>query len=115
MDKISNFYILNNLGLQFILTFKHLQKNNESLRFSIRVDGSVTSISLRRNVVSLWLLFSEITKDKQEAILTFIYDCIDKWENTTAKGLSSYILETMIKDILESDDFRQYQRIYNEI
>lgn len=91
------------------------KKNKESaLRFSIRIAGSVTSLSLRRNLVSLWLTLNtqdETVGDYQGKVSNFIYSCLSKWDKDTAKGFSDFVSEKMIQDILERRDFIKYKRI----
>lgn len=90
---------------------------SSTLRFSIRVAKRVTSISLRKNIISLWILLketelSEITKDSvNNAVSDFIYDSLNDWNNNNGKGLSDFISERMIQEILEEDDFMTYREI----
>ncbi len=92
-----------------------------SLKFSIRITDKVTSISLRKNIISLWLVKSKQTNKNptRDAVLTniqtriqnFIYLCLTNWEQNTGKGLSDYISEKMIQEILTNTDFVQYKQI----
>jgi len=64
-------------------------KNNSALRFSVRISGTVTSLSLRRNIVALWLSlsFDKIDKiDLQGKVSNFIYANLSDWKNNTGKG-----------------------------
>lgn len=100
------------------------KESNHALRYSIRIAGSVTSLSLRRNLVALWLaLNSDVSFDKvigtnpgikgslNGQILNFIYKCLGKWEGNTGKGFSDFVSDMMIADILEDDDFKKYREI----
>jgi len=92
-----------------------------SLKFSVRINthsGSfVTSISLKKNVCSLWLLLREYNdfKNPKDMILDFIHNSLDIWKEDTAKGFSDFITERMIKDILSKKDFIEYKRIHDKI
>lgn len=97
---------------------------SRSLKFSIRIgtnNGSfVTSISLKKNLCSIWLLLSESSdfikpKNAKNLILDFIYLSINEWKKDTAKGFSDFITERMIKDILSNEDFIEYKRIHDII
>jgi len=93
-------------------------KNNSALRFSVRISGTVTSLSLRRNIVALWLSlsFDKIDKiDLQGKVSNFIYANLSDWKNNTGKGFSDFISEKMIEDILEGDDFNKYRKILTRI
>lgn len=92
------------------------KQNNESLRFSFRLSGRSTSITLRKNIVSLWLVLSDNDKsDYNKVIVDFIDKCIDDWKEDTASGLSAYITYRMIKSMLESDDFRSYRYVFSKL
>lgn len=91
---------------------------NSALRFSIRISGTVTSLSLRRNIVSLWLVLNleDIEGiDLQGKVSNFIYSCLSKWEKDTGKGFSDFVSDLMIEDILDSEDFDKYKQIATDI
>ena len=88
----------------------------DSIRFSIRITSkSVTSVSLKKNICSLWLLLSEVSSNKNREykyiVSNFIYSSLNKWNKDTAKGFSDFITEEMIQEILEKDDFILYSKI----
>lgn len=97
--------------------------SSSTLRFSIRICGTVTSLSLRKNLISLWLTLSYDLTDKQLSdkshlqglVLNFIYEKLEKWEGESGKGFSDYISESMIEDILELEDIDTYQNILTAI
>lgn len=106
-------------------TRKKTGSPTRSLKFSIRIstnEGSlVTSISLKKNICSLWLLLRENPNQKSQnlknMVLDFIHTSLDEWQknNITAKGFSDFITERMIKDILTEKDFIEYKRIHDVI
>jgi len=90
------------------------EKLNNSLRFPIRILGSSTSLSIRRSVVALWLTLTtedDVKTPYKDIISDFIYTCINSWEGQSAKGLSEYVAERMLQDILEKEDYKRYQKI----
>ena len=103
----------------------HTNPNNliDSLRFSIRITPTaVSSVSLKKNIISLWLLMtSDTTKESTNtlkrfhkvSITDFIYESLNTWDKETAKGFSDFVTERMIKDILAKKDFLEYHRIKN--
>lgn len=86
-----------------------------ALRFSIRVSKRVTSISLRKNIVSLWMVLNGETNASKDTMLImvsdFIYESLDYWNNDTGKGLSDFVSERMIQEILEDEDYQMYRSI----
>lgn len=102
---------------------KHNKQNLiDSIRFSIRISSkSVSSVSLKKNIVSLWLLLCTNIIDKRihcisrdrckTSISDFMYKNLKEWEKDTAKGFSEFITDKMIDNILEEDDFIQFKKI----
>lgn len=97
-----------------------MSKDNSALRYSIRISGSVTSLSLRRNLVSLWLTlttdqvreFNSVAKSNLNGkVLNFIYKCLNEWKEDNGKGLSEFVSEKMIQDILDLEDHAKYKSI----
>ena len=95
-------------------------KETLSLKYSIRIARSVTSLSLRKNVVGLWLtLNSETLMDINQnskgtlngEVQNFIYKCLSDWNREDGKGFSDFVSEMMIKDILEAEDYTIYSQI----
>lgn len=99
----------------------HTKTQSHSIRIPIRLSQSnnpdgiskVSSLSLKKNICALWLLLLDVQegKDGKERITDFVYDCIDKWENDSAKGLSEFISEKMICEMLQTDDYKEYRKI----
>lgn len=89
---------------------------SDSLRFSFRLSGRSTSITLRKNIVSLWVVLLGIsTKEYDSEIYKFIEKCINDWGNDTARGLSDFVTEKMIQSILQKSDFVLYKRVFKKI
>ena len=73
-----------------------------------------TSITLRDDIVSLWILFTgrEDTNYFDECV-NFVDACMEIWESTNGRGLSKFVMNNMMKDILEDSDFNSYNQILN--
>ena len=99
-----------------------MNKNSEHTKISLRVDGKVTSITLKKNIIALWLIYgTEIdlaNTDLEELsyeVNGFLYASLDKWDNNTAKGLSMYITDRMVKSFLTKKKYKNYLRIIKGI
>jgi hypothetical protein len=87
--------------------------------------GKVTSVTLRKSSVILWILFgtqnfSFETPDgyyaRCEALTTsFIYKCMDNWPHPDGRGLSDFVLDLMHKDFLDTKNYRRYKRLMQTI
>jgi len=87
-----------------------------SLRISIRISSTVTSLSIKKNLIALWILLSEEDpKQTKDLITEFVYTCLDKWDKETAKGFSDFVSEKLIQNMLEKEDYRDYRRILKTI
>ena len=77
-------------------------KETLSLKYSIRISGSVTSLSLRKNIVGLWLTLNEedaiefdsnIKGKLNGVVQNFIYKCLSDWKRHDARGFSDFVSE----------------------
>lgn len=91
------------------------------MRLSFRLNKRVTSITLRTNIIALWASINQEDQKKdpkdpkdsiniQALVQNFVDKCIDEWKSDSAKGLSDFVMEMMIKDILEEKDFKSYKK-----
>jgi len=99
--------------MEGITKTKTIQK---TITIPIRVRGRTTSITLKKSTVALWVLFiAEQEQDSflklKEKIVNFVYKCLDLWDGRTAKGLSDFVTEKMILELLEEGDLKKYRRI----
>lgn len=92
--------------------YSQVQKYN--LRLSFGEKTFVTSITLRKNILALWILMAEKhEEDPQKTIMDFIDSvCLKRWKGDTAKGFSDFVTKCMIHSLLESADFELYKKIY---
>lgn len=91
---------------------------SEKIMFRFRMgsdEGSFpTSVSLRKNVVSLWIvLMDKIDDDPHQVVQEFIEKvCVKRWKGQTAKGMSDFITKCMIHSILEKEDYEAWKKVY---
>jgi hypothetical protein len=73
-----------------------------------------TSITLKKNIVSLWLvMMDKIHCDHNRVIMDFIEKiCLKRWRGNTAKGMSDFVVKCMIHSMLEKEDFDHFKMIY---
>lgn len=99
---------------------------SQHIKMSIRLPrGIVTSLTLKKNILSLWLLYTadedeldleniveyreanriedigKFTEMANTLISAFVYKCLEDWDKETGKGLSDFVTEKMIEDLLE--------------
>ena len=91
-----------------------------TIRVPIRIDGNVTSVSLRKNVVALWLFLNadddgDSNNEPSFHLRNFVYTCLDTWNNTSAKGFSDYITDRMFSDFLDTEEFTEYKKILDTL
>lgn len=87
------------------------------MKFSMRMNGKPTSLSLNKRIVALWLLMSDTDKyaDDHDAVFSFVQSCTNDWTDSSAKGLSDYIISCMMADILSKKDYTQYSKIFTRL
>jgi len=98
----------------------------KTLIIPIRIQGRTTSITLKKSIVILYMLFTVIpegesinyslnrakrTQQLKGAVLDFVYKCLDQWNGKTAKGLSDFVTDKMILELLDEDDLEKYNKI----
>lgn len=90
----------------------------ETVKFNIRIGvgcGSFsTSITLRKNIVALWILMMDKEEDDPYQIVQEFIEkvCLKRWTGNTAKGMSDFISKCMINSFLDEKDFIAYKKIY---
>ncbi|MCP3683845.1 MAG: hypothetical protein GY861_14265 [bacterium] len=109
--------------------------NSQHIRISVRLPrGIVTSLTLKKNIIAIWLLYrapsrkdpqwildiiekgEDIKEDiKPDTIMTiintFVYSCLESWDKDTGKGLSDFVTELMIDEALEPNDHSIYSTL----
>ena len=95
---------------------------SQHIKMSLRISNKVTSITIKKNIIVLWLIFSDkidledledLDFEKVSVVINnFVYSCLNGWDKDTGKGLSEFITDMMIKDFL--DDSYTYS-VYREL
>lgn len=83
------------------------------MKISARIKGRVTSLQVRSSVAALYCLITNDTdKDPHSYMLDTVHKILDKWEGDTARGLSSFITDELIKKLIDKGDRKEYKQIY---
>lgn len=104
------------------------------LKMSVRLsNGSVTSLTIKKNIIALWLLFTYnpeefldmlnftiqenliLYKRLNKRVMEFVYECLKEWKKETGKGLSTFITESMIKELLEEEDYITFKELQKNL
>ena len=97
-------------------SIKTIKNSANSIVIPIRIQGKVTSISIKKYIIALWILLSNYDKKIYKKELNdFIYGCSDSWEGSSAKGFSDYCVLKMIISLLEENDSLKYKKILEEL
>ena len=102
------------------------ESNHESnhIRMSLRIDGKVTSITLKKKIIALWLIYNvginesnieEKISSLKTSVFDFVYECLKGWHYLSGKGLSDFITNKMISEILEKEDYAVFLNIIKNI
>jgi hypothetical protein len=105
--------------------------STQHIKISVRLPrGIVTSLTLKKNIIALWMLYrtplesdpeqvcdlieegKDVKEDSIKEMATrFVYRSLEDWDYDTGKGLSEFVTERMIEDALEIEDHAIYQII----
>ena len=92
-------------------------KGNQ-LKINFRLHKKHTSISLRNDLVALWLLMNDhnhkeenSVQKAEEKVVQFVLVCLDSWPLNIARGFSDFVYQKIYEDILERQDFLKFQKI----
>jgi hypothetical protein len=95
------------------------KKTKRTTTISIRVLGASTSITIRNDILALWVLMQgddiEGIERIRQKLSSFVLDTLSDWKGSSAKGLSEYITKRMIESFLEKRDIRMYRKILDVI
>ena len=82
------------------------------MKVSTRINGRVTSVNVRDSVCALHYVIcgSDSLDQVENHVLDTCHDIISTWKGTTARGLSSYITDKMVEDLLDTDDVPNYKQ-----
>ena len=91
--------------------------NTQVIKYNIKMDGFPTSITLRKDVVSLWVLLTDnIDANGKEMIEDFIYEkVLPIWKKSHGRGLSEFISKCMFRSVLSRRDYSMYKKIHKNL
>ena len=81
------------------------------MKVSTRINGRVTSVSVRDSVCALhYVVCGNEAKKVEDHVLDVCHSVMDEWEGDTAKGLSGFIVDTLLADMLDQTlDVKMYK------
>lgn len=81
------------------------------MKVSTRINGRVTSINVRDSVCALHYIIcgSDSLDQVENHVLDTCHDIISTWEGDTGRGLSSYITDKMLEDLLDTTYIKSYR------
>jgi len=87
------------------------------MKVSTRINGRVTSVSIRDSVCALhYVICGNDAQKVQDHVLDVCHSIMDEWEGDTAKGLSGFIVDTLLADMLDQTlDIRMYQNALGDL
>ncbi len=82
------------------------------MKVSTRINGRVTSINVRDSVCAIHHIICGDPGGKkvEDHVLDTCHDIIDTWEGDTARGLSGYITDSMLKSMLDPEDMQLFNQ-----
>lgn len=87
------------------------------MKISTRINGRVTSVNVRNSVCALHHIICGEGKKLENHILDTCHDIITEWEGETGRGLSGYIADKMLEQMLDDSDVAYFhtsmQRLEN--
>jgi len=90
-------------------------KEQKNIRFSMRVEGRMTSIYLKKSILALFIVICcPDDVDRRDFIQENIYSILDTWEKSTGKGLSEYIT-TQILGIIAGEYSNEYFAVLEDM
>ena len=82
------------------------------MKIPIRINKRVTSIGIRDSIVALHFMFmGGITPSPQEHMQDYCYNALSDWEGLSGKGLSGFITDRMLRDVVHEEDMPDYTNI----
>ena len=80
------------------------------MKISTRINGRVTSINVRDSILALHFIINGEGVPEDHALDT-CHNIISHWKGNTGKGLSSFITDAIIEDVLSEDDLEEFIKI----
>ena len=75
----------------------------------------MTSFKVRGSVLAMYYVLMGEGTDPQAFVLDTVNKIVDKWEGDSAKGLSQFVMDTMLESMLEKDDLPLYRTVMKRL
>lgn len=85
------------------------------MKISTRIGGRVTSITVKDNLAALYCTVMGTQKDPYNSILNACYEIMNDWDGDSGKGLSQYVSDRLILDMLEPDEHKDYKKVLKKL
>ena len=86
------------------------------MKISTRINGRVTSINVRDSICALhYVICADENKKPENHVLDTCHTIISTWKGQTARGLSGFICDKMIEDLLDGTDNTLYHTAMERI
>ncbi len=78
-------------------------------RYSVKVNGRVSSITIKSYLIGLYLVLNGYKGNSHNFILQEVQEIITEWDYHHNRGISDYVSQKMIERLLEKRDLRDYR------
>lgn len=85
------------------------------MKASVRIGGKVTSLQVRSSVLAMYYILTGEGKDPHQHSLEVINAIVEKWKGSDARGLSSFITDAILEQMLEREDLPLYRNVYDRL
>lgn len=86
---------------------------NNVIKINLIRNGAPTSVTLRKDLLGLWILLTEKSDPDVVGLITeFIYDIVlPLWKPYHGRGLSGFTHKCILRSILGKRDYKLYKNI----
>ncbi len=86
------------------------------MKVSTRINGRVTSIRVKNSVCALhYMVCAPPNKNIESHVLDTCHTIMSQWEGRTGKGISGFITDKMLEDLLELNDVSEWQAMIKRL
>lgn len=88
---------------------------NTTVKLNVKINGKPNSVTLRRDLVSLWYFLRDEEGEVRSAIQDFVQNkVVERWNKKNGRKFSEFASLCMIRSIMERKDFYQFKKIYDK-
>ena len=86
------------------------------MKISTRINGRVTSISVKDSICALhYIICAANGKKAEDHVLDTCHSIMTEWKGGTARGASAFITDKIVEDLLEAQDLPKYHETIQEL